>query len=87
MLRRWAAMYLSKSKSDPGSEPGPVSGDSYSEPFSSNASWWSGMHRAVNHVLVVSGSEEVFADRIGCFTVEFKKGWLTRRWIDGVDSI
>lgn len=75
MLRRWAAVYLGKSREDPESDPGPVYGDPYSDPLTNEAGWWSGMHRVVNDVLVLNGGDEVFADGITEFGRVFKKGW------------
>lgn len=75
MLRRWAAMYLGKSKDNPEDDPGPVFGDCYSEPLSNGAGWWTGTHRIARDVLVVSGENEIFADDLSDFFKLFKKGW------------
>jgi acetyl esterase/lipase len=75
MLRRWAAMYLNKSKDDPESDPGPVTGDSYSEPYCNDAAWWRGMHQVVSDVFFWYGGDEMLRDGIHDFVPLFKSGW------------
>lgn len=77
VLRRWSAMYMSKSNDDPETDPGPISGDSYSEPASNDPAWWHGMHRVVSNVLVWAGGDEVLVDGMRDFDRDFRKGWET----------
>lgn len=75
-LRKWAAMFLDKS--NPGgaeSDPGPVSGDAYTEACTNPASWWEGLHRVVDDVFVAYGSDEVLADSIKLLEEKLKLGW------------
>ncbi|KAF2651109.1 alpha/beta-hydrolase [Lophiostoma macrostomum CBS 122681] len=75
MLRRWAAMYLGKSKQDPESDPGPVTGDSYSEPCSNDTAWWRGMDGIVSDVFFWYGGDEMLRDGIHDSVPTFKSGW------------
>ncbi|CAO2649688.1 Nn.00g009800.m01.CDS01 [Neocucurbitaria sp. VM-36] len=75
-LRKWSAMFLDKSNTaDPEADPGPVSGDAWTEACLNPASWWDGLHRVVNAIFVSYGSYEVLADPIRDLERELKKGW------------
>jgi acetyl esterase/lipase len=74
MLRRYASMFLSPT-SDPESDPGHVNGDGYTEPLANDPSWWKGIHKVVDAVLVWNGGNEVFADAIADFEWIFREGW------------
>jgi acetyl esterase/lipase len=75
-LRKWSAMFLDKANStDPEADPGPVSGDAYTEACKNPASWWNGFHRTVGNVFVSYGSYEVLADPIKELERQMKKGW------------
>lgn len=77
MLRRWAAMYLAKANpSNPETDPGPVTGDSYSEPASNPPSWWSGLHRVVADVFIWAGTNEILVDSIREFGRDLRDGWV-----------
>jgi acetyl esterase/lipase len=75
MLRKWAAMYLGKSNRNPEADPGPVSGDSYTEPASNDSTWWDGGHRFVDDVFVWFGGSEMLADSIESFSNVFMQSW------------
>lgn len=75
-LRRWSAMYLDKSNADPETDPGPVTGDAYTDPLTNYASWWQGMHHVTSNVLVWGGGNEVFVDDFREFDRVFRKGWV-----------
>jgi acetyl esterase/lipase len=75
-LRKWAAMFLNKANSaDPESDPGPVSGDAYTEACTNPVSWWNGFHHTVSDVFVSYGSYEVLADPIKELEKQMKRGW------------
>ena len=75
-LRKWSAMFLSKANtSNPESDPGPVSGDAWTEACLNHSSWWHGMHQVVSDVFVWWGSHEVFVDPIRELEGNFKAGW------------
>lgn len=77
MLRRWAAMYMDKSSViNPEADPGLVSGDAYSEPASSPASWWSGLHEVVRDIFIWVGGDEVFVDDVREFRNTLHDGWV-----------
>jgi acetyl esterase/lipase len=75
MLRKWAAMFLDESTDDPEADQPRVHGDSWAEPLSNMATWWSGLHRVVGHILVWSGADEILVDSIRAFEPLLKKGW------------
>lgn len=75
-IRRWAAMFLNKSGSNPESDPGPVAGDAYNDALSNDSTWWQGMHRVVSDVLDWSGGDEVLVDPIREFDQRFLEGWI-----------
>jgi acetyl esterase/lipase len=75
-LRKWSAMFLNKANaSDPESDPGPVSGDAWTEASLNPSSWWHGMHQVVGDMFVWWGSHEVFVDPIRKLESSFKSGW------------
>jgi acetyl esterase/lipase len=75
-LRKWSAMFLGKAnKADQESDPGPISGDGYTEASKNAASWWDGLHRTVSAVFVSYGSYEVLACPIKDLEIQMKKGW------------
>lgn len=75
-MRSWAAMFLGKAKPENReTDPGPITGDPYSEPCFNSQSWWQGMHCVVSNVLVMSGGDEIFADPIHQLGHDMKLGW------------
>jgi acetyl esterase/lipase len=75
-LRKWSAMFFNKANaSDPESDPGPVSGDAWTEASLNPSSWWHGMHQVVGDMFVWWGSHEVFVDPIRELESSFKAGW------------
>ena len=75
-LRKWSAMFLNKANSfDPESDPGPISGDAWTEACLNPSSWWDGMHKVVSDVFIWWGSYEVFVDPIRELESKFKAGW------------
>ncbi|KAF1846098.1 uncharacterized protein K460DRAFT_258149, partial [Cucurbitaria berberidis CBS 394.84] len=76
-LRKWSAMFLDKAHpADPEADPGPVSGDAWTEPCLNPASWWSGSHQVVNGIFISYRSYEVLADSIKELEQELKRGWV-----------
>jgi acetyl esterase/lipase len=76
-LRKWSAMFLNKTNSsDPEADPGPVSGDAYTEACKNPSSWWNDMYRTVSDVFVSYGSYEVLADPIKDLETHMKEGWV-----------
>jgi len=76
-LRKWAAMFVDKSNPvDEESDPGPVSGDAYTEACTNPASWWEGLHGVVSDVFVAYGGDEVLADPIRLLEKALKEGWV-----------
>tara|TARA_R110002003_G_scaffold250_6_gene17768 strand:+ start:11694 stop:12797 length:1104 start_codon:yes stop_codon:yes gene_type:complete len=74
-LRKWSAMFLGKANSiDQEADPGPVSGDAYTEACKNDASWWRGVDHVVNHVFVAYGGDEVLKGCIVEFEKRFKAG-------------
>lgn len=77
-LRKWSAMFLNKANVlDPESDPGPVSGDAWTEACLNPSSWWNGMHNVVSDIFVWSGSYEVLVDPIRELESNFKAGWTS----------
>jgi acetyl esterase/lipase len=75
-LRKWSAMFLNKANSaDPEADPGPVSGDAYTEACTNTVSWWNGFHHTVSDVFVSYGGYEVLADPIRELEKQMKRGW------------
>lgn len=75
-LRKWGAMFLNKSNpSNSEADPGPISGDAWTEVCLNPASWWSGMHQVVSDVFIWWGGYEVFVDPIRELEKSFKQGW------------
>ncbi|KAF2822349.1 alpha/beta-hydrolase [Ophiobolus disseminans] len=75
-LRKWSAMFLNKANTDdPEADPGPVSGDAYTEACKNPASWWTGLHKVVGDVFVAYGSYEVLADPIKELEKNLIAGW------------
>jgi acetyl esterase/lipase len=76
VLRKWSTMLLKKSNAtNPEADPGPISGDAYTEACKNPASWWKGMHRICNDIFVCYGGDEVLADAIKEWESLMKKGW------------
>jgi acetyl esterase/lipase len=77
VLRKWSAMLLNKSDpSNPEADPGPITGDAYTEACKNPASWWKGMHSICSDIFVCYGSDEVLADAIKEWESPMKKGWV-----------
>jgi acetyl esterase/lipase len=77
VLRKWSAMLLNKSNpSNPEADPGPISGDAYTEACKNLASWWKGMHSVCSDIFLCYGSDEVLADAIKEWESPLKKGWI-----------
>jgi acetyl esterase/lipase len=75
-LRKWSAMFLNKGNSaNPKADPGPVTGDSWTEACLNNVSWWNILDHVVSDILVWYGSYEVFRVAILDFEEKLKKGW------------
>ncbi|KAF1942420.1 hypothetical protein EJ02DRAFT_168168 [Clathrospora elynae] len=75
-LHKWAAMFLNKANpNDPETDPGPVSGDSYTEACLNSASWWVGFNWAVSFIFISYGSHEVLADPIRHWKEALVDGW------------
>lgn len=75
-LRKWSAMFMGKANPiDPERDPGPVTGDDWTEPCRNSSSWWSGLHSVVSDIFVHYGSHEVLADPIKELEVSLKAGW------------
>ncbi|KAF2032784.1 alpha/beta-hydrolase, partial [Setomelanomma holmii] len=75
-LRKWSAMFLDKANTtDPETDPGPVSGDGYTEACKNDASWWHGAPKAGSDVFIFWGGDEVLKDPIVEFSEHFKAGW------------
>ncbi|KAH7355690.1 Alpha/Beta hydrolase protein [Pyrenochaeta sp. MPI-SDFR-AT-0127] len=75
-LRKWSAMFLNKANpTNPEVDPGPISGDAWTEACLNPASWWGGLHQVVDDIFVSYGSYEVLADPIKELERELKKGW------------
>lgn len=76
-LRKGSAMFLNIADSaNLESDPGPVSGDVWTEASLNPASWWHGAHRIVSDVFVWSGGYEVFADSIKDLRRHLSEGWV-----------
>jgi acetyl esterase/lipase len=76
VLRKWSAMFLNKSNpADPEADPGPISGDAYTEACKNPASWWKNMDQTVGDIFVSYGSNEVLADPIRVFEKQLRDGW------------
>lgn len=76
-LRKWSAMFLNKaSPLDPEADPGPVSGDAWTEVCMNDSCWWHGLQGVVDGVFVSYGSYEVLADSIRIWEKQLKKGWV-----------
>lgn len=81
MLRKWAGIYLGTSEGE--NDPGIVtSGNNYSEPLLSNASWWQGAHREVKEIWIFTGEDEVFANSLHAFGDKICKGWVACRGLE-----
>jgi acetyl esterase/lipase len=75
-LRKWSAMFLNKANpTNPEADPGPVSGDAYTEAAKNPMSWWKGLHNICSHIFVAYGGSEVLADAIEEWESPLKKGW------------
>jgi acetyl esterase/lipase len=75
-IRKWSAMFLNKANSiDPETDPGPVSGDAYTEPCKNPSSWWKGLHQVVRDIFVAYGSYEVLAGPIEELEKSLTTGW------------
>lgn len=78
-LRKWSAMFLGKANpANPEADPGPITGDAYTEACKNPASWWEGMHNICRDIFICYGGDEVLADAI-----EELKTPLTCGWKDG----
>ncbi|KZM24300.1 hydrolase [Ascochyta rabiei] len=77
-LRKWGAMFLGKvNDSNPEADPGPISGDSWTEACLNPPSWWNGMPQVVSDAFVWSGAYEVLNDSIRELEKRFMEGWAT----------
>ncbi|KAH7121059.1 Alpha/Beta hydrolase protein [Dendryphion nanum] len=74
-IRRWAAMLMNKTNTDPETDPGPVTGDSYNDALTNDTEWWQGMHHVVSDVFDWSGGDECLVDAIREFDLRFEQGW------------
>jgi acetyl esterase/lipase len=76
VLRKWSAMLLDKSNpTNPEADPGPISGDVYTEACKNPPAWWKGMHNTCSDIFVCYGGDEVLADAIKEWESPLKKGW------------
>ncbi|KAF9690738.1 hypothetical protein EKO04_011321 [Ascochyta lentis] len=77
-LRKWGAMFLGKANdSNPEADPGPISGDSWTEACLNPPSWWNGMHQVVSDTFIWWGGYEVFGDPIRELEKNLNEGWAT----------
>lgn len=77
VLRKWSAMFLNKANpTNREADPGPVSGDAWTEACTNPASWWSGSHKVVSNIFVNYGSYEVLADPIREWEKQLRQGWV-----------
>lgn len=75
-IRRWVAMFLNQADtSNPEADPGPISGDAWTEACLNPASWWKNIDQVVSHVFIWQGSAEMLIDSIREFDRNFKEGW------------
>jgi acetyl esterase/lipase len=78
-LRKWSAMFLNKANPvDAEVDPGPVSGDAYTEVCLNDPAWWHGTHDVIGEMFVSYGGYEVLADPIRVW-----KNQLTTGWVEG----
>lgn len=76
VLRKWSAMFLGKANpTNPEADPGPVTGDAYTEPSRNPASWWEGMHSVCEEIFICYGSDEVLLGAIEELETPLKSGW------------
>jgi acetyl esterase/lipase len=76
LLRKWSAMFLNKANpTDREADPGPVSGDAWTDACTNPASWWTGLHNVVSDIFVCYGSYEVLADPIKEWEKKLRRGW------------
>ena len=75
-LHKWSAMFLGKANTiNPEADPGPISGDQWTDVCLNPSSWWEGMHDIVMDVFIWWGAHEVFADPIRELESKFRTGW------------
>ncbi|KAF1997336.1 alpha/beta-hydrolase [Amniculicola lignicola CBS 123094] len=78
VLKKWGAMFLGAKLSGDGDERPqnpPVHGDPFSEPSLNGASWWLGLPKVVEDMLLWVGKDEVFVDGIKDFHGALSLGW------------
>ncbi|KAJ4357094.1 hypothetical protein N0V95_002750 [Ascochyta clinopodiicola] len=77
-LRKWGAMFLGKvNDSNPEADPGPISGDSWTEACLNPPDWWNDMHQVVSDAFIWWGAHEVLGDSMRKMEKSFKQGWAT----------
>jgi acetyl esterase/lipase len=75
-LRKWSAMFLGKANTiNPEADPGPISGDQWTDVCLNLSSWWEGMHHVSISVFIWWGAHEVFADSMRELERNFRTGW------------
>lgn len=75
-LRKWSAMFLGRANSsNPEADPGPVTGDAYTESSKNPTSWWEGMQTICSEIFVCYGGDEVLADAIEELKFRLEDGW------------
>ncbi|KAF2996282.1 hypothetical protein E8E13_005054 [Curvularia kusanoi] len=75
-LRKWSAMFLGKASTvNPEADPGPISGDNWTDVCMNPPSWWEGMHRVVGSVFIWRGGQEVLVDSMRALEKNLRAGW------------
>ncbi|KAJ4293351.1 hypothetical protein N0V90_008633 [Kalmusia sp. IMI 367209] len=80
ILTKWASMYSGEMDA---STERPVtwevkSNDVYAEAFLAEPSWWSGLDRVVESILVWAGGKEILRDAVVDFVTKLKLGWKSK---------
>jgi len=75
-LRKWSAMFLgTANRFNAESDPGPVSGDRWTDVCLNPPSWWEGMHHVISGAFICWGAHEVFVDSIRELERNLRAGW------------
>lgn len=75
-LRRASAMFLGRTDlANSNADPGPVTGDAWTDTCRNPASWWHDLSRVVSDVFIVYGDSEILLGPIKDLERTMKKGW------------
>lgn len=75
-LRKWSAMFLgTANRFNAESDPGPVSGDRWTDVCLNPPSWWEGMHHVISGAFICWGAHEVFVDSMRELERNLRAGW------------